>query len=389
MIQCEVCVIGAGIAGASLAALLASERQVVLVEGEPQPGYHTTGRSVAIFTESVSGALVTPLTRASRAFFIEPPPGFAETPVRRPRATLTFGRADQRPQLEAEFAALSDEGGRRWLDAAGIQALAPILRPERAEIGVLDAGAFDMDVDVLHQGWLRMFRRAGGRLETSAPVTAIEREGGGWRVQAGETAISAAIVVDAAGAWADEVARLAGVRPLGLEPRRRTVAVLPADGFAVDPWPMCVEADYSIYFKPDAGRLLVSAMDQTPSPPCDAWADDMDVAEALDRFEAIASLPVRRPLRTWAGLRTFAPDGEPVAGFAADCPGFFWLAGQGGAGIQTCPGLARAAAALVLDRPLPAEVADWGVSAAALSPARFAASAAIDIGPGTQDQRQT
>lgn len=370
-IECDVCVVGAGIAGASVAALLAGERRVVLIEAEAHPGYHTTGRSVAIFTEQVSGAQITPLTRASRAFFLSPPDGFSDTPLMRPRASLSVGRADQRADLEAEFATLDPAGGRRRLDAAEVAAMVPIVRPEAAVAGVLDADAFDMDVDALHQGWLRMLRRAGGRLLVSAPLSAAERVEEGWRLTAGQHEIAARIVVDAAGAWGDAVAGLCGVKPLGLQPRRRTVAVMAADGFEVDPWPMCIAVDHSLYFKPDAGRLLVSAMDQTPSPPCDAWADDMDVAESLDRFETLTTLPVRRPLRTWAGLRTFAPDEEPVAGFDPDQPGFFWLVGQGGAGIQTCPALARAAASLVLGQPLASALTDLGVSADALSPARF------------------
>jgi D-arginine dehydrogenase len=179
------------------------------------------------------------------------------------------------------------------------------------------------------------------------------------------------VLVNAAGAWGDEVARLAGVRPLGLEPRRRTISILPTDGWSSDPWPMCVDADNSLYFKPDAGRLLVSAMDQTPSPPCDAFADDMDVAEALYRFELVATLPVRKPLRTWAGLRTFAPDNEPVAGYDPREEGFFWLVGQGGAGIQTSPALSRTAEALLRRQPVPDDLAQFGVSQAALDPARF------------------
>jgi D-arginine dehydrogenase len=373
MIECDVCIVGAGIAGASLGGLLAPDRRVVLIEQESHPGYHTTGRSVAIFTEAVAGAQVTPLTRASRGFFERPPSGFSEAALMRPRAVITFAGPDQRESLDAEFAALSPDSGRRRLDAAEIRALAPILRPQEAVAGVLDQGAFDIDVDALHQGWLRAFRGAGGRLLASAPLSEAVWNGEVWRLRAGEDEITARVLVNAAGAWGDVVAGLCGVRPVGLEPRRRTVAVLAADGWDVGGWPMCVAADHSLYFKPDAGRLLVSAMDQTPSPPCDAYADDMDVAEALDRFETLTSLPLTRPLRTWAGLRTFAPDGEPVAGFDPDHPGFFWLAGQGGAGIQTSPALAQAAGALVRGEPLPDALLRVGVSAAGLDPARFRA----------------
>lgn len=375
-LACDICVVGAGIAGTSVAALLAEERSVVLLERESHPGYHTTGRSVAIYTETLPGAQIGALTRASRTFFEHPPEGFSEQPVIRRRPVLSFGRQDQRAALQAEYDLISSGAGRRWLSAAEVLAAVPILRPEQAELGVLDSDAFDMDVDALHQGWLRKLRRHGGQLLTDAPLEAAERVGGTWRLKAGAHQIEAGMVIDAAGAWGDQVAATCGVRPLGLQPRRRTVAVLATDGLSVDGWPMCIEADHGLYFKADAGRLLVSAMDQTPSPPCDAWADDMDVAEALDRFAAVASLPVRKPLRTWAGLRTFTPDEEPAAGFDPDQPGFFWLVGQGGAGIQTHPALAATAAALALGRPLPAGFEGLSVAAASLDPARFRASSA-------------
>jgi len=375
MTEYDVCVVGAGIAGASVAGRLARDRSVVLIEREEHPGMHTTGRSVAIFTETLPGVQIAPLTSASRAFFEDPPEGFSPTPLIRRRPVLQFGRTDQFDQLrqvQADLQALGNEG--RWVGPDEAMAMIPILRPANAAGAVLDTGAFDMDVDALHQGWLRRLRGAGGVVLVSSPFEAAVRQGDRWIIRAGETEVSAAVLVNAAGAWGDEVARLAGVRPLGLEPRRRTISVLAAEGFAVDPWPMGVDADNSLYFKPDAGRLLVSAMDQTPSPPCDAFADDMDVAEALDRFEQVATLPVRKPLRTWAGLRTFAPDNEPVAGYDAEAPDFFWLVGQGGAGIQTSPALSETAAALVRREPVPSRHAAFGVSANALSPSRFGAA---------------
>jgi D-arginine dehydrogenase len=372
MIECDVCVVGAGIAGASVAGRLAADLSVVLIEREEHPGMHTTGRSVAIFTETLIGAQVQPLTRASRAFFEAPPEGFSDQPLIRRRDVVQFGRVDQFEALRQLQRDLRSQGGDgRWMERDEILARLPILRPENAAGAVLDQDAFDMDVDVLHQGWLRRLRAAGGTLLVSSELKAADWTGARWRILAGETEISAAVLVDAAGAWGDEAARVAGVEPLGLEPRRRTIAVMPTEGYAVDPWPMGVDADNALYFKPDAGRLLVSAMDQTPSPPCDAWAHDMDVAEALDRFEQVVTLPLRRPLRTWAGLRTFAPDSQPVAGYDPAHPGFFWLVGQGGAGIQTCPSLSETAAALIRREPVPEHHARFGVSAEALSPARF------------------
>jgi len=372
MIECDVCVVGGGIAGASVAARLAARRSVVLIEREALPGWHTTSRSAAIFTHVLPGAQVAPLTRASEAFFRAPPPGFSEAPLARARPVLEFGDAGRFDELREMLDGLRAGGGAaRWVDGPEACAMAPILRPEYAAGGVLDEDAFEMDVDALLQGFLRSLRGAGGQVLTGAPLLCLERVGDRWRVRAGEAEISARILVNAAGAWGDEVAALAGAAGLGLQPRRRTMAVMDLDRDDVGRWPMCVQADHGLYFKPDAGRLLVSAMDQTPSPPCDAFADDMDVAEALDRFATVTTAQLRRPLRTWAGLRTFAPDDEPVAGYDPEVPGFFWLVGQGGAGIQTSPALSAAAAALVLAEPLAAELTDFGVSEALLSPARF------------------
>lgn len=372
MIDCDVCVVGAGIAGASVAGRLAEDRSVVLIEAEPHPGHHTTGRSVAIYTETLVGALIQPLTSASRDFFHAPPEGFSEIPLMRRRDVVQFGRRDQFETLRAMQRDLEGTGaGGRWLEQEEILSLIPILRPERAAGGVLDQGAFDMDVDAMHQGWLRRLRSAGGRLLTDAPLGRADWAGGRWSITAGEHDIEADVLVNAAGAWGDVVAKLAGVAPVGLQPRRRTISVMAADGFDVNPWPMGHEADNQLYFKPDAGRLLVSAMEQTPSDPCDAYPDDMEVAEALHLFSEMVTLPIRRPQRTWAGLRTFAPDEQPVAGYDPDHPGFFWLVGQGGAGIQTSPALSETAAALVRRERVPDEIAAFGVTTERLGPGRF------------------
>ncbi|MDB5460462.1 MAG: FAD-dependent oxidoreductase, partial [Caulobacteraceae bacterium] len=367
------------IAGASVAARLAAHRSVVLVEREEHPGWHATSRSVAIFTHALPGVQIAPLTRASQAFFTAPPDGFADAPLTRARPVLQFAQAGEADQLLRLHDTLRDGGGAaRWIDGEAARAMVPILRPEFAAAAVLDEDAFEMNVDGLLQGWLRRLRGAGGTVLTASPLRAAARVGDAWRLRVGETEIAARVLVNAAGAWGDEVAHLAGVPGLGLSPRRRTVAVIAADGCDVDGWPMCVAADHRLYFKPEAGRLLVSAMEETPSPACDAYVDDMEVAEALDRFETVTTLPVRRPLRSWAGLRTFAADGEPVAGYDPDAPQFFWLAGQGGAGVQTAPALSEAAAALVLDEPLPSRLTDHGVSEALLSPGRLRRPPTID-----------
>ncbi len=372
MIDCDLCIVGAGIAGASLAARIAPHRRTILIDQEAQPGHHATGRSVAIFTRALSGAQVGPLTRASVGFFNAARHG--EFPLRRDRPVLLFGGGTEEETLTALHDQLCADGGRaRLLRGGDVQKMVPILGPTYAALALLDEDAFEIDVDALLQGWLRHARAAGVRLVTQAPLSRAERVPHGWRLRAGETDIQARILVNAAGAWGDEVARIAGLSPLGLMPLRRTVSVLATAGLDVDSWPMCVAASHDLYFKPDAGRLLVSGMEETPSVPCDAMVDDLEVAMALDRLEIVTGLAPRRPLHSWAGLRTFAPDREPVAGFDPDDDAFFWLVGQGGTGMQTAPALGEAAAALLCGMPLPEPLLTAGVSPMALAPARFRA----------------
>jgi D-arginine dehydrogenase len=251
--------------------------------------------------------------------------------------------------------------------------LLPLLRPGYAQAGLYDAAAADMDVDALHQHYLRRFRAAGGMLVTRARVETLERAGGVWQAGSAAGRFAAPVVVNAAGAWADHVAGLAGVRPVGLVPRRRTAALI-AQPAGVDArgWPMGADVGEAFYLKPDAGMLLISPADETPSPPCDAQPEEIDLALCVARIEAAFAVSVQRLARRWAGLRSFVADRTPVAGYAADAPGFFWLAGQGGYGIQTAPALARVAAALAMGRALPEDIAAEGVRAAALAPGRAA-----------------
>ncbi|HEY1075454.1 MAG TPA: FAD-dependent oxidoreductase [Fontimonas sp.] len=373
--QTDVIVVGAGIAGVGMAAQLGSDRRVVVLEQEAQPGYHTTGRSAAVFAESYGGTTVRQLTRGSRGFFADPPAGFAEHPLLTPRGFLFIARHDQREALEA-FAALPDmRATARRLDPAAACAHMPLLRREYVADALLDHGASDIDVHALLQGYVAMLRRNGGRIVGNARVTGIERSTGGWRVSSEAGLFEAPLLVNAAGAWADELAALAGVAAIGLQPMRRTAALVDvpsSEGMAQ--WPLTIDIDETFYFKPDAGRLLISPGDETPSEPCDASPDDLDLAIAVERIETATTLDIRRMHSRWAGLRSFVGDRSPVAGFAPDAAGFFWLAGQGGYGIQTAPALSRAAAALLLDRPLPADLLDLGVTAAALSPRRLQAA---------------
>jgi D-arginine dehydrogenase len=365
----DVIVLGAGMAGASVAAELAPHRRLLLLETEDQPGRHTTGRSAAMFLESYGNAAVCALTRASRAFLEHPPTGFADVPLMTPRAAMFVADSEGLPRLEAALAATS---ALRQLAPEEARARVPILRPERVAGAALDEAGADLDVAAIHQGYLRAMRRAGGQLATGARETAIVREVGRWVVRSRAGEFSAPVLVNATGAWADAVARSVGVAPVGLQPMRRSAMLLPvAEGLDIRHWPLTCDIDETVYFKPDAGQLLLSPANEDPMAPCDVAPEEIDIALAVDRFERLTSMAVQRVGRRWAGLRSFVADRSPVAGFDARAEGFFWLAGQGGYGIQMAPALARAAAALLLGQPLPADIAAQGVSAADLSPDRL------------------
>jgi D-arginine dehydrogenase len=374
MNHADVIVIGAGIAGASVAAHLAEARRVVLLEREDRAGYHSTGRSAALFTEIYGNTTIRALTRASRKFLFDPPAGFAEGPLTRPRGCLYIASQSQREALQT-FAALPDVApATRALAAHEAHALCPILREGYVAAALFEADSSDIDVSALHQGYLRLFRRRTGRLVTDANVEALEHGAGGWTVQAAAESFTAPILVNAAGAWADEIATLAGLTRLGLQPRRRTaVLVDPPAGMDISRWPFVSDAQEQFYFKPEAGSLFLSPADETPVEPSDAQPDEWDIAVAVERVEAVTTLRIARPRARWAGLRTFAPDRTPVAGFSDEALGFFWLAGQGGYGIQTAPALSRTAAALILGAPLPADLQGLAAELPALSPGRFAA----------------
>jgi D-arginine dehydrogenase len=372
----DVVVIGAGIAGASAAASLAADCRVVVLERESFPGMHSTGRSAALFSEIYGSAPVRALSRASRDFLYDPPTGFAEAPLVRNRGALHVASSGQLAALDA-FAALPDVAPAvERLSGEQARALCPILRPDYVAAGVLETGSADIDVDALHQAWLKELRAKGGRLIVDAEAAALVRQGGGWRVETPAGAFEAPVVINAAGAWADVVAGLAGVRAIGLQPCRRTGVIVEApEGSESDRWPMVIDVDEQWYLRPDAGALMLSPADETPCPPCDAQPEELDIAIAVDRVMAATTLDVRRVRRSWAGLRSFVADRTPVAGFADDAPGFFWLAGQGGYGIQTAPAMGRLAAALVRGAGVPAAVAAHGVAAADLAPGRLAAFA--------------
>ncbi len=373
MADFDILILGAGMAGASAAARLAPHARVLVVERESHPGYHSTGRSAALFSETYGNAPVRALSRASRTFLFSPPDGFADYPLAHMRGSLYIARADQETEV-ADFLAQPDVADNaHGVSVAEALRLCPILRPDYVASAVMEPQAADVDVNALHQGFLKMLRGAGGRVVTDAGVTALARADGVWTVRTAAGDFSAPVVVNAAGAWADEVATLAGVKPLGISPFRRTAMLLEAPaGLAVDALPNTIDIGELFYFKPDAGQILLSPADETPSPPCDAQPDEMDVAIAIDRMQTATTLDVRRVRRKWAGLRSFAPDRSPVIGYDTQAEGFFWLAGQGGYGIQTAPAASVLAAALILRQPFPAELAEHGVTASDVSPGRFA-----------------
>ena len=373
IVSTDVVVIGAGIAGASLGHFLAPYRRTVLLERESQPGYHSTGRSAALFFESYGTPQVRALTLASRAFLDTPPAGFADGPILSPRGALLVAAPGEDAGLAEAWDVLRATSPRgELLDARAARALVPALREDSVLGAAYEPDAADIDVHRLHHGFLRSVRRSGGSIVGDAEVTAIARDErrGVWRVNAGSARYEAPVVVDAAGAWCDRVAALAGARPIGLVAKRRSIFTFAPPGDADSArWPLFGGLGDSWYVKPDAGMLLGSPANADPVEPQDVQPEELDIALAIDRIERATTLAVR-PRRTWAGLRSFVADGDLVGGFADDAPGFFWLAAQGGYGIQTAAAMGEACAALVRGEPLPARIAAFGVTADALAPSR-------------------
>ena len=370
MSSADIVVIGAGIAGAGVAYELAQEARVILLEAEDRPGYHTTGRSAAVYLKGYGNAVIRDLTAASEAFLEQPPAGFTDVKLVKPRGALSLVRPDQLARLAPTLEQLHRHvPAARRLEPDEILAMVPALRPDYASAAIFDPGARDMDVDALLQGYLRGFKARGGQLLANAPVREFRRVDGAWKVTAGAHRISAGVVVDAAGAWADWVAEAAGLGPLGLVPKRRTALIVagPA-GFDVTGWPLVDDIDEEFYFRPEAGKLFCSPADETPVEPHDVQPEELDIAIAVDRIERAIPLNVRRIEHSWAGLRTFAPDKTPIVGFDPRIEGFFWLAGQGGYGIQTAPAMALLASRLVQGAAPPTGLAHL---LAALAPDRL------------------
>ncbi|MGE0094787.1 MAG: NAD(P)/FAD-dependent oxidoreductase [Alphaproteobacteria bacterium] len=372
-IQCDVLIVGGGIAGASLGYRLAPHRKVVVLERESAPGYHSTGRSAAGLSENLGTRPIRALTALSRPFFATPPKGFADVPLMRPRPWLFIARADQRAEFESHLAEARETcPAITELDSDAAVKLFPLLHRDYIDRAFLEAEATDLDVDAILQGYLRGLRAHDGTLVTDAEVLRAERQNGAWRVDTKAASYTAPVLVNAGGAWSDETARLAGVKPVGLVPKRRTAMIVaPPNDVDVSRWPEIDDVGNEFYVKPEAGKFLLSPSDETPSAPTDAQPDEMDIAIAVDRLEQAMTFKVRRIERSWAGLRSFVADRTPVFGFDPGVEGFFWLAGQGGAGIQTSAGLSQAAASLILGTDWPALLATRSITPATFSPARL------------------
>jgi len=372
----DIAIIGAGIAGASLAWRLAGHRSVLLLERESQPGTQSTGRSAAMFIESYGPPAVRALTRASRAFYEHPPEGFTDGALLKPRGTLYLATPGQEAELARTRAELAATGSQlQELDAPTTLALAPCLRPECVHAGLYDPSAQDIDVHALLQGFMRGLRQRAGAdaLRTGLALTAAVHDGRVWTLRFGNgQTVRARTVVNAAGAWADELAPWFGAAPIGLAPHRRSAFTFkPPEGVNAAGWPAVIGIDESWYFKPDAGQLLGSPANADATVPHDVVPEELDIALGIHRIEAVSTLSIRRPTSTWAGLRSFVPDGELVIGFDEAAPGFFWLAAQGGYGIQSAAGASALADALLQEAPLPEALLREGLDPSVVSPRRL------------------
>lgn len=364
-------VIGGGIAGVAASAFLAPHGEVTLLEMESSLAYHTTGRSAALFTINYGGSGSRPLAHAAQSFFDNPPDGAADGPLLDERGNLWVARPDQMEHLRQ----IADEGstsgaGSELIEVDDVMKLAPMMNPDLLGGGIHEPSAKDIDVAGLHQAFVRIMRRNDANIRTNAPAISITKATSGWHVKTPDDEIDCEFVVNAAGAWGDQVATLAGIEPIGLEPMRRTAFMVPGSAEYTD-LPMVVNIDHDYYFRPDGVQLLCSLAEEVPDEPGDVRPRMEDVALAIERINQATNLAIRTVNSQWTGLRTFAPDRDLVVGEDPTAPGFFWLVGQGGTGIMTSPGYGSLIASLIMDNPLSAELLEAGVDPLITSPARF------------------
>ncbi|MBK5417034.1 NAD(P)/FAD-dependent oxidoreductase [Pseudomonas sp. TH31] len=374
MSQADFIIIGGGIAGASTGFWLSQHGRVIVLERESHPAYHSTGRSAALYTAAYGTPQVRALTQASRDFFDTPPAGFCEHPLLTPRGEMTVDFTGDPAELNNQYlSAKATVPQMQLLSADEACARLPILRREKVHGAIYDPTASDIDTDALHQGYLRGIRRHNGEVHTDNEVLRLTRDAEGlWHVQTNDQTFSAPVIINAAGAWADKIGALAGATSLGLQPKRRAAFIFPGpEGVDIHHWPMLVALDESFYMKPDAGMFLGSPANADPVEPHDVQPEELDIAMGIYQIEEATTLTIRRPTRTWAGLRSFVRDGDLLCGFDPQVPGLFWVAAQGGYGIQTSPAMGQASAALVRGEDLPEQLSRFGLDAAMLSPARL------------------
>ena len=358
-------------AGCSAGYFLADKGSVIVLEREDQLGYHSTGRSAAVYATTYGNAAIRAITRSARYFYLGPPDGFSDSPLLTPRGSVFIGRADQVAMVQARIAEVGDREHFMEIDPSELYRRVPALRDGYVAAAAQEAAAMDIDVHALHQAFIRGIRNKAGHLVTDAEVIAIDRQNSVWRVETTAGEFLAPVLVNAAGAWGDELAALAGVQPIGLVPKRRTALTFRVDDYDVGSWPVIVDIAEEFYFKPEAGLVLCSPSDETPMPPCDVQPDELDVAIAIDRIERVTTMKVAKIDHKWAGLRSFVEDKTPVVGFDDQVAGFFWLVGQGGYGIQTAPGMGRMVGELACGGSIPNDMRELGVDPATLQPSRM------------------
>ena len=364
-------VIGGGFAGVSAASFLSKHGKVVLLEMESSLAYHTSGRSAAMLVENYGSAGARPLVKAARPFLENPPEGSVDSPLLSPRPIMWVADSTGTDDLLSQAEMGRQNGSvNEELSAEEVLDRFPAMDPDWVKGGLIENSGADIDVAALHQAFVRIARRNETEISTNAKVESITRDGRQWVVELAGRVVSAPVVVNGAGAWGDVVAEMAGVTPLGLQPYRRTAFMVPGSEES-SAWPMIVEIREEWYLKPDGVQFLCSLAEENPSEPTDARPRIEDVALAIERINTATTLDIKTVNSQWSGLRTFAPDRDLVIGEDPTAPGFYWLVGQGGIGVQTSPAYGALLASLVTDNPLPEGFDAVGVDPERTAPARF------------------